>query len=181
MKIVATVLALLFPWFVGCSFVADGSNLSEGCPQGTKDCSGVCVSTSDDRFGCGRASCAACALQNSVTGCDAEGECIVASCVGSWEDCDRESENGCETHLDTNVQHCGACNEACPMPARGMPGCAEAQCYVRNCETPFFDCNFEFRDGCEANLSTDPDNCGECERECGAEEDCVAGQCVPLE
>lgn len=181
MRLLCLVAVLLVPWFVGCTLATDGGSLSEGCPEGTKNCGGVCVSIVDHRFGCGRASCAACALQNSVTGCDAEGECIVASCVGSWEDCDRDPENGCEVHLDTQVENCGACGDACRSPEHGSPGCAEAQCYVRYCEEPYSDCNFEYRDGCEVDLSSDEDNCGDCDVRCNTDEECVAGECAAAE
>lgn len=172
------MIATLVLSVIGCSLATDGPSLSEGCPEGTKECEGTCVSTSDDLYGCGRTSCSPCALHKSVSRCSAEGECVIASCVGSWEDCDRQPENGCEVELDTSAAHCGACGDACERPENGMAACAEAQCYVRTCQEPYYDCNFDFRDGCEVNLATDADNCGECELACGDAEVCRSGACT---
>lgn len=180
-QIICSVALSFVPWVVGCTLAADGARLSEGCPEGTKECEGTCVSTSDDLYGCGRASCSPCSLHRSVNGCSAEGDCIVASCVGSWEDCDRQPGNGCEVDLDTSAMNCGGCGEACEMPENGVAACAEAQCYVRTCEASYFDCNREFRDGCEIDLANDPENCGECETACRNSEVCVEGVCTAEE
>jgi hypothetical protein len=176
-----TVVLLVIPSLTGCTLAADGASLSQGCPEGTKECDGTCVSTSDDRFGCARASCSPCALHHAVNSCNAEGACVIASCVGSWEDCDRDPDNGCEVDLDTDPKNCGACEDACDMPDNGEAACAEAQCYVRQCEEPFFDCNFDARDGCERNLSTDAKNCGACLVVCENDDECVAGLCQASE
>lgn len=173
--------ALVVPWFLGCTLAADGASLSEGCPEGTKECDGSCVSTNDDLFGCGRASCSPCSLHKSVNACSAEGECVIASCVGAWEDCDRNPQNGCEVNLDTNRAHCGGCGEECEPPENGLAACAEAQCYVRTCEGNYFDCNFDFRDGCEVDLHTDKEHCGECENACPDGEECMDAICEATE
>lgn len=172
-----SIIGLLAPWLVACTLATDGASLSEGCEEGTKECDGTCVSTSDDRFGCARASCSPCSLHQSVNGCNAEGECAIASCVGSWEDCDRDPTNGCEVDLDNTAESCGGCDDACDVPMHGEAACAEAQCYVRSCDGAYFDCNYDVRDGCEVNLYSDAENCGECSASCGSDEECVEGHC----
>jgi hypothetical protein len=168
------VAALMHP---GCTLATDANRLDEGCPEGTKACDGTCVSIEDEVYGCARASCSPCSLNNAVAGCSAEGECIIASCVGSWEDCDRSDDNGCEIDIDANVENCGGCGDACEPPEHAEAACADARCYVRTCEEPFFDCNFVFEDGCEVNLKKSESHCGSCKNACDADMECVEGAC----
>src|SRR5690606_14096398 len=130
--------------------------------------------------GCGRPGCSPCALPRSISRCSDAGECVIASCVGSWEDCDQRQDNGCEANLDVDVKNCGGCSEPCPVPERGEAACAQARCYVRTCEAPYSDCNFDARDGCEVNLNEDSGHCGQCDRECDTDEACVMGECAAL-
>lgn len=41
------------------------------------------------------------------------GFCEIAACRGGYDDCDRLFETGCETLPPTDVDHCGACGNAC--------------------------------------------------------------------
>jgi hypothetical protein len=50
-------------------------------------------------------------------------------------------------------------------------------CAITECTAPFDDCNGVVSDGCEAHLPDDPANCGTCDLECGAAEECVGGIC----
>lgn len=154
---------------IGCSLSVDGGALSEGCPSDMKDCEGVCVSLSDEDFGCARPTCSPCFLEQATARCSPEGECIVASCVGSFEDCDRNPENGCEKDIEGDVENCGGCGDACDAPERGVAACGRARCYVRSCEEGYGDCNAEFSDGCEADLTSDREHCGVCGNECTLE------------
>jgi hypothetical protein len=68
---------------------------------------------------------------------------------------------------------------ACKVPEWGEPACGRADCYVRECDEPYADCNLEFDDGCETDLSEDPGNCGKCGVECeGADATCLSGRCL---
>jgi len=51
---------------------------------------------------------------NGATGCSA-GLCAVGSCNAPYEDCNHLYSDGCETNLDTNLAHCGACGHACAV------------------------------------------------------------------
>lgn len=57
--------------------------------------------------------------------------------------------------------------------------CKGASCKRKKCvcKTGFEDCNGDGR--CE-NLQTDPDNCGACDRPCGAVLTCCSGECVGI-
>jgi hypothetical protein len=151
---------------IGCVFLTDPDSLSEGCPEREKLCGGECVSTTDDDFGCSRPGCSPCDLYKATSKCGPEGACVVSSCVGSWSDCDRESENGCEVDLDTDVNNCGVCDQKCEDPRGGEAACGSADCYIRRCDAPFLDCNFDFQDGCEFDSGGAGVNCDNCPSFC---------------
>jgi hypothetical protein len=147
--------ALLAPlvWAEGCSLLVDDEPLTRGCAGDEKACDGRCVSKSDPEYGCDAESCQPCVLPNSTAICDARGHCAVAACVDSYEDCDGDSANGCEVNLDTDVDHCGACDApACEVPG-AVAACARGACAIRRCEPGFRDCNRLDADGCETALT----------------------------
>jgi len=41
------------------------------------------------------------------------------TCNANFDDCDNNPANGCEADLDTNLSHCGACNNTCSAPDHG--------------------------------------------------------------
>lgn len=107
------------------------------------------------------------------------GSAGAVSCTGNWGDCDA-NHSDCETNL-TLVTSCGACNVACD-PAHGAVKCdaATLKCVINTeaggCNAGYADCNANGNDGCEANLATDPNNCGVCARSCGGGT-CSNSQC----
>ncbi len=163
---------------LGCTLVTDADHLSEGCASDQKACSGQCVSVFDVERGCGSASCLPCILAKATPVCSEQTQaCAIAMCVDEYEDCDQKADNGCEVHLATNVEHCGACGFACPLPPRGTPACGSSSCYVRECESGYGDCNHSFDDGCEVRLTTSARHCGACGNECAGDEECHDGEC----
>lgn len=176
------LLVVLAGWIslgVGCTVIVDSKELSDGCPDGMKACEGRCVSVEDEEYGCGRESCSPCGLPNSVERCSPEGECVIASCLGAWDDCDRDPMTGCEVNIERDVDNCGRCDMACPAPAWGEAACGNADCYVRKCEPPYADCDLDFSDGCEVDLTESPDHCGKCGAVCeGDTPTCRLGECI---
>jgi len=89
-------------------------------------------------------------------------------------------------HVTTDIDNCGACNSVCPGSrddsAHGAPVCDDGVCDYR-CEIDWADCDGLVRNGCEANLRSDPLNCGGCGIRCTAIEGqaCVDGRCTMKE
>lgn len=170
------VVALGAP--LGCMLVASADDLSEGCLPGEKPCGGECVSVSDVEYGCGSSACLPCVLAKATPVCSDQTEaCAIATCAFEYEDCDELVANGCEVHVATSVDHCGACGAACPLPPRGTAACGSSTCYVRECEEGHGDCNRYFEDGCEVNLGTSEEHCGACDSPCSGAQECHDGEC----
>lgn len=88
----------------------------------------------------------------------------------------------CTTNLDTDLANCGACGNLCVFADAGNPSLnAELSCDNGKCGvacTPLHgDCNHQYEDGCEADLSSDPLNCGACGIGCKAGEVCWHAAC----
>jgi len=120
-----------------------------------------------------------CSLPNATPTCT-EGACVIGSCTGSWEDCNKVATDGCEVNTDTDVANCGICGTICTLP-NATAACSAGICAIASCNSGFGDCNDAPADGCEANTATDVFNCGACDRSCGstnvASQSCAAGVC----
>ncbi|HKY41172.1 MAG TPA: kelch repeat-containing protein [Polyangiaceae bacterium] len=96
-----------------------------------------------------------------------------APVVPPCADCSpEECCNGQCVNLELNPQHCSECNKGCPGTT-----CDNASC-TNTCAQGFLDCNHNVVDGCEINPAIDPQNCGNCEVDCGFQFECQAGYCV---
>ena len=131
-------------------------SLEKGCEtdvRSTVDHCGRCDSTCDlDHVAFAR--CA-----NSI--------CQIAGCDGGWGDCDREAETGCEASFLDDPAHCGACNRTC-APGTNVTAteCADFQCRALACAPDFGDCDGDFGNGCERDLRSAVQHCGECRHAC---------------
>jgi hypothetical protein len=147
------------------------------CGSGFKLCGGECVSIDRPDFGCGGDSCQSCRVLNATARCNQHHQCDSAICYQSFDDCDGDSHNGCETDLRIDPDHCGSCARKCPSLPHAERGCGDT-CTIWRCEIGFGDCNGEARDGCEVNTQSDPSNCGRCGLACGARQKCRHGECA---
>jgi hypothetical protein len=91
------------------------------CPAGLILCSDGCGNLADLE------NCRACANRcvawpNTIPQCGAE-DCVFRCAVGT-ADCDGRRINGCETHIDRDVNNCGACGIVCAPGLR----CINARC-----------------------------------------------------
>ena len=142
------------------------------------DDSNGCETTVNDIQHCG--SCTKGCTSNHATAACNGGVCELGPCDSGWGDCDNDGVNGCEANLQTDPQHCGTCATAC-TPAHATGQCAGGQCQLGACDPGFDNCNNQVADGCEADLTTDVANCGNCGNNCPitahATPVCVASAC----
>ena len=90
-------------------------------------------------------------------------ECSTEVCNGVDDDCDGDIDEGFD--LQTDLAHCGACDNACPAtPADATSTCSTGSCGL-TCDAGFDDCDGDATNGCEAPL-TAPDTCGDCTTQC---------------
>jgi hypothetical protein len=74
-------------------------------------------------------------------------------CDGEDNDCDGVDDNG--YNLNTNVLHCGACNNKCDLP-NAIASCSGGQCVVAGCRAGYRDLNNNPADGCEHQCAQYP-------------------------
>jgi hypothetical protein len=147
--------------------------LYDDCDDNPDDCE-TRVTSLESCTGCG----VACDdLVNASATCDT-GSCEVASCRLGYDDCNEESDDGCEQELATN-SHCGGCRTDCDHPG-SIDDCSSGVCLAAGCESGWDECNDNLADGCES-LST-ADYCGSCGRRCDASlPNALGGECVDQE
>ena len=109
--------------------------------------------------------------------------CTAPSCDTYWGNCDGDNKNGCETDLRVTTDHCGTCNTACTTPpGNGTTRCLSSMCVPTCVPNRSKDCDGDPVNGCETNIGTDVNNCGDCHVVCdssGGSTSCVGGVCKP--
>ena len=156
-----------------------------GCNLGAGDCdmdpkNGCETSLFTDVNNCGACGMK-CAAGNGTPKCTL-GQCGIGVCVPGFGDCDKDPGNGCEVNLTNNPKHCGVCGQVC-SGANGMASCSNQLCKV-TCNANFGDCDGDPANGCEVNLLTDKNHCGNCVTNCNnvpanaMGSSCGGGKCV---
>jgi hypothetical protein len=156
------------------------------CMMGFKDCNGDpkdgCESnTKVDSVNCG--ACGQnCANTPHATAACQDGMCGIGKCDPGYADCDRNANNGCESQLLADPDNCNACGNKCPRPNHIAAVCNNGVCGLGQCENGWSDCDKNPNNGCEAQLSSDVNNCGLCGKVCfqgapNAAPGCVNGGC----
>ncbi|MDF2695480.1 MAG: Tryptophan synthase alpha chain [Labilithrix sp.] len=99
-------------------------------------------------------------------------------CVDGKCECTR-GPSGCDClpDFEADLMNCGACGVRCDEHPNAMPTCRFGRCGSR-CKIGYGDCNLDLSDGCEINLSKDPQHCGSCEAACATGQACVDGVCA---
>ncbi len=154
------------------------------CRMGYADCDGNGANGCERNLDADPASCGRCgnacptpAGSQSIL-CGA-GVCGF-SCRPGLGNCDGDAANGCETDVQTNVAHCGACDAACPARPNTTTTCASGRCGFR-CLDGWGDCDGDATNGCEVDLNTTVSNCGRCGNVCvvaGGTAACARGACT---
>lgn len=144
-------------------------NAADGCEVDTRTSVNHCGA-------CGRL----CNLANATSDCTS-GACRLVRCNPGFADCDGNPLNGCETNINTNIDHCGRCGNVCPVPPGGGAACTMGVCGVGMCARPLADCNMNSADGCEVNTDTNVNHCGACNAPCARPANgtagCAGGRC----
>jgi hypothetical protein len=120
------------------------------------------ANTNTDPKNCG--GCGMPCSNNHGTPSCAGGVCAIA-CDAGFKDCDGDVTNGCEVDTTSNVNNCNTCGNICP-PQGGTPACVNSACTVSMCAAGKGDCDGNSGNGCETNLTNDPQNCGGCGLPC---------------
>ncbi len=138
-------------------------NGSCGCTAKAKELNATGKCFKQNQFGeCeGTFSC----FKDKDASCDAP-EPAKEECNGKDDDCDGETDE--DFDLNTDVNNCGGCGNACTNE-HGTTSCEDGKC-VPQCADGFGDCDRDPNNGCETDLST-VDSCGTCMKD----EDCYDG------
>lgn len=172
---------------VGCNTTPDTCPAEQHCDGMSRTCVAGC--RSDE--GC-TAPNARCMLSaHRCVGCLTSADCMLGSlCQMNLCTSGCDSTHGCPTgqgcctgrciNTATDLGNCGGCGDICTVP-NGTPQCVGGVCGPATCREPFGNCDGNGANGCEANLETDPENCGGCGRRCpvrpNATPICVEGEC----
>ena len=93
------------------------------------------------------------------------GTCAPSTCPGSTRDCDADPAHTCETDTSSDLSNCGGCGHACSF-ANAAALCAGGTCTLGACLPGYAHCSGPATSGCEADLASDPANCGACGHAC---------------
>ena len=93
-------------------------------------------------------------------------------------DCGDLSQCDCQcVDTQTSIDHCGACGNVCEYD-NAAALCSAGSCEMGACDADWGDCDNDDSNGCEADLLTDPDYCGDCDTQCSGDTPfCVNGAC----
>jgi hypothetical protein len=147
------------------------------CPDGFANCydGGECdIDLSNDPDHCGQCG-NSCPANNGTAHCEA-GECAI-TCGEGYDDCNADPTDGCETNTWGSVTDCGGCGNVCSF-LNAAEACIAGLCYWEYCDLGYAVCLGDGENGCEVNLLTDPNNCGNCNYVClGPNPQCIGGSC----
>lgn len=121
------------------------------------------------------------------------------TCVDGFADCNNNKTDGCETDLGISNKHCGRCDLACPIGSacnerscvcsgaqlacdygKGVICIEKSQAHLATCNTcepNFGNCDNDWSNGCETNLASSNQHCGECGKVCAEGTYCSSKQC----
>lgn len=143
----------------------NGDFCGDGCETGiadTPNC-GACGRACKDEEVCVSGRCRSCGPGTTLCG----SECV---------------------DLQSDANNCGACGNACPgLPGlngsgtsgSGSPVCVLGRCSYE-CAVGYANCDGRLENGCEVDLTVDPQNCGACGKQCdlAGGQPCAGGECL---
>ena len=152
------------------------------CAPGFADCNmnaaDGCETDLASVLSCGMCGVVCSAGPNATAAC--MGGLCVAPCNAGYSDCNGNPADGCEVTPSSDVANCGACANACPVPAHSAATCNAGVCGY-TCLGGYLDCDLLAANGCEIDGQNDVSHCGACANACSlfhATPMCTAGGCA---
>jgi hypothetical protein len=139
-------------------------NCTLSCSAGFADCDGDPSNGCEANLNTDLANCGACgrgcSATNVATKTCAGGLCT-SSCNGGFGNCTTPAagpgpsytpDDGCESNLNTNTNHCGTCANNCATTEVNVntPSCSAGACTFASCTAGFYNCDGIKANGCEA-------------------------------
>ncbi len=158
-----------------------GACLIAQCNFGFGNCDGNAQNGCETSVANDPQNCGACS-QPCVSGPNAMAICAMAKCTltcnQGFADCNNNPGDGCEAQLAVDKNNCGQCGKACGLTANvTSTTCSASACAITGCAAGYADCNGVYADGCEAHLTVDNNNCGQCGKPCINGQMCVNSAC----
>ncbi|MGH7439225.1 MAG: hypothetical protein ACRENE_26365 [Polyangiaceae bacterium] len=122
-----------------------------------------CADLPNDALNCGKCG-GACPVNHNTPTCSGS-TCHTGACDQGFADCNGDPSDGCEVNLQTDNAHCGLCINACSATS-ATTTCIGGQCAIFSCATGTGDCDHNYANGCEDDLTGDTLNCGACGNSC---------------
>jgi subtilisin family serine protease len=151
-------------------FIIDSYKVcASGCADGWGNCDGLPANGCEYDVTADPDNCGACGVvcnfQNGAGAC-VDSQCVIDSCDQGFADCNSLGSDGCEVDLTSDAENCSTCGHVCEFDhASGL--CQASLCVLDACQGDYADCNNNPSDGCEIDLTSDPNNCGGCRTICG--------------
>ncbi len=155
------------------------------CDQGRGHCddniaNGCETLTNTDPQHCG--SCEVSCDYDNATGHCTAGHCWMGACDGTYQDCNLDDSDGCEADLQTDMDHCGLCNDPCEnFEHRSGAVCSSGDCTQGPCDEGWDNCDGIADSSCETDIYNNVTHCGGCLQECEldfvVDHVCVDGEC----
>ena len=164
------------------SICFDGACAAGDCLNGYRNCDGSVatgceVHIAADLDNCGDCG-AGCSYLNAGATC-MTGLCTMGTCNVGFDDCDSDTDTGCEINVAYDPDNCMTCTNMCP-DGGGTAVCNNGSCEVSSCIPPLADCDADPSD-CETNTDTSNLHCSFCNNPCqltDAVAQCSGGTCT---
>ncbi|MCX7943925.1 MAG: MopE-related protein [Deltaproteobacteria bacterium] len=116
-----------------------------------------------------------CSLPNATAKCSS-GRCAIKACNQGYKDCNSKPEDGCEVDTTSDKLNCGDCNVVCEADNADVK-CEQSKCVISACKLGFANCDGKYETGCETNIRTSNEHCGDCNNKCPELTSCINGKC----